>query len=184
MHVTAIRKFLKGPPKIEEQHLTTSEINSMFIKPETKGIGYPFITQYINQCDALTGKPLVQPATVFISHAWRYSFYDVVVEVMEQHACEHPDAYFWFDLFTNITRMRWPLRTLNGSKQHSDKVWGRLVIKYFTFFHPGMALNRYSELGVCMKSSPHWRTRKSHCTSSFLVHGESKSKSKIYRSGR
>ena len=123
MHVTAIRKFLKDPPKIEEQHLTTSEINSMFIKPETKGIGYPFITQYINQCDALTGKPLVQPATVFISHAWRYSFYDVVVEVMEQHACEHPDAYFWFDLFTNITRMRWPLRTLNGSKQHSDKVF-------------------------------------------------------------
>ena len=100
-HIIAIRKFLKDHPKIEEQHLTTSEINSMFIKPETKGIGYPFITQYINQCDALTGKPLVQPATVFISHAWRYSFYDVVVEVMEQHACEHPDAYFWFDLFTN-----------------------------------------------------------------------------------
>ena len=73
----------------------------MFIKPETKGTGNLFITQYINQCDALTGKPLVQPATVFVSHAWRYSFYDLVVDVMEQHAWEHPDAYFWFDLFTN-----------------------------------------------------------------------------------
>ena len=77
------------------------QVNTMFIKPETKGTGNPFITQYINQCDALTGKPLVQPATVFVSHALRYSFYDVVVDVMEQHAWEHPDAYFWFDLFTN-----------------------------------------------------------------------------------
>lgn len=45
--------------------------------------------------------PYVSSATVFVSHAWRYSFYDVVVDVMEQHAKEHPETYFWFDLFTN-----------------------------------------------------------------------------------
>lgn len=41
------------------------------------------------------------PATVFVSHAWRYEFCDVVVNALEQHASEHPHSYFWFDLFTN-----------------------------------------------------------------------------------
>ena len=39
-------------------------------------------------CDASNGKPLVAPATVFVSHAWRYEFCDVV-------------GNFRFDLFTN-----------------------------------------------------------------------------------
>lgn len=52
-------------------------------------------------CDDTTGAPLISSATVFVSHAWRYSFYDVVVDIMEQHAMKNPDAYFWFDLFTN-----------------------------------------------------------------------------------
>ena len=51
--------------------------------------------------DHSTKIPLTAPATVFVSHAWRYNFYSVVVDVMEQFAAEHPDAYFWFDLFTN-----------------------------------------------------------------------------------
>ena len=38
---------------------------------------------------------------VFVSQAWSYSFYDVVVDAVEQHAKEHPNAYFWFDLFRN-----------------------------------------------------------------------------------
>ena len=71
------------------------------MKPESLGTGNPYISKYLDLCDSKTGKPLVAPATVFVSHAWRYSFYDVVVDAMEQHAKEHPDAYFWFDLFTN-----------------------------------------------------------------------------------
>ena len=60
---------------------------------------------YSNICYlTLTMRQLGNPwcaATVFVSHAWRYSFYDIVVDVMEQYAGEFPDAYFWFDLYTN-----------------------------------------------------------------------------------
>ena len=38
---------------------------------------------------------------MFVSHAWKYAFYDVVVAAMEQYASKDSDAYFWFDLFTN-----------------------------------------------------------------------------------
>ena len=40
-------------------------------------------------------------AMVFVSHALKWKFYDVVVAVMEQYASKHPDAYFWCNLFTN-----------------------------------------------------------------------------------
>ena len=51
--------------------------------------------------DPNSGVAFVSSATVFVSHAWRYTFYSVVVDVMEQYAAEHPNAYFWFDLFSN-----------------------------------------------------------------------------------
>ena len=33
--------------------------------------------------DETAGVPLVSTATVFVCHAWRYAFYNVVVDVME-----------------------------------------------------------------------------------------------------
>ena len=56
---------------------------------------------YDGMSDTGSGKPFVATATVYISHAWRYSFCEVVVDVMEGHAKDNPDSYFWFDLFTN-----------------------------------------------------------------------------------
>ena len=101
LHITAIRKFLNDHPKVKEDNLTTSQINSEYIKPETAGTGQAYIHQYQGIRDDINGAPLVSSATVFVSHAWRYAFYDVVVDVMEQHVREDPDAYFWLDLFTN-----------------------------------------------------------------------------------
>ena len=101
MHITAIQKFIQDHPPVKIDHLTTSEINSEFVKPETKGTSRSYIQKYISLQDETSGVPLVSAATVFVSHAWRYSFYDVVVDVMEQYASQHPDPYFWFDLFTN-----------------------------------------------------------------------------------
>ena len=101
LHITAIRKFLSDHPQIRKNNLTTSQINSAVIKPETKAINSCYIEKYIDLCDSSNGKPLVAPATVFVSHAWRYEFCDVVVNALEQHASEHPHSYFWFDLFTN-----------------------------------------------------------------------------------
>lgn len=101
MHITAIRRFIEDHPKVKVDHLTTSEINSAFVKPETKHTNQSYIQLYKDAQDPTTGIPLVSTATVFVSHAWRYAFYDVVVNVMEQYASRNPDAYFWFDLFTN-----------------------------------------------------------------------------------
>ena len=101
MHISAIRKFIEDHPQAITDHLTTSQLNKAFVKAETEGTGHPYIEKYRTLKDADTGVPFVSTATVFVSHAWRYSFYDVVVDVMEQYAVDHPHAYFWFDLFTN-----------------------------------------------------------------------------------
>ena len=58
----------------------------MIVKPESKGTGKPYIQIYANSKDKITWKPLVSAATVFVSQAWRYSFYDVMVDVMDQYA--------------------------------------------------------------------------------------------------
>eukprot|EP01042_Synura_sphagnicola_P000244 gene244-252_t len=42
----------------------------------------------------------VKPAVVFISHAWKYIFLDVV-EALQNHFRDEPDAVIWFDLFSN-----------------------------------------------------------------------------------
>lgn len=80
--------------------MTTSDTNRAVIKPETAGTDNPYIHLYIG-CKDEAGRNLVAPATVFVSHAWRYKLADTVIDVMEQHAASHPNAYFWFDLFTN-----------------------------------------------------------------------------------
>jgi hypothetical protein len=42
----------------------------------------------------------VGKAIVFISHAWKYDFQDVLA-VMLDHAEKNPNTFFWFDLFCN-----------------------------------------------------------------------------------
>ena len=101
LHITAVRKFISDYPEIKDKNLTTSDINRTIVKPETQGSCAPYLHKYMHKNDHSTKIPLTAPATVFVSHAWRYNFYSVVVDVMEQFAAEHPDAYFWFDLFTN-----------------------------------------------------------------------------------
>ena len=38
MHIAAIRKFVEEHPDVESELLTTSQINSQYVKPETLGI--------------------------------------------------------------------------------------------------------------------------------------------------
>lgn len=100
MHISAIRKFLDDHPTARTEDLTTSQCNRQFVRQESQGTNKPFINKY----DGLKNKhgvPLVAPATVFVSHAWKYPFASIVADCMEQHTADEPDAYFWFDLFTN-----------------------------------------------------------------------------------
>lgn len=100
MHISAIRKFLDDHPQVRSENLTTSQCNRQIVKSESEGTGKPYINKYVGLKDK-KGKPLVAPATVFISHAWRYPFAITVADCMEQHVDKEPDAYYWFDLFTN-----------------------------------------------------------------------------------
>ena len=100
MHISAIRRFLREHPAVKAERLTTSQTSRRFVKNETYAMNKPYISIYEGEYDE-NGKALIAPATVFVSHAWRYEFVNTVVDVMEQHSLTEPDAYYWFDLFTN-----------------------------------------------------------------------------------
>jgi tetratricopeptide (TPR) repeat protein len=81
--------------------LTTTDVCEQVVKPCTLCQQEAFCAQLQRQGSEEVGK-----ATVFVSHAWRYQFLDVVdalVEWEEQRAASgsSPPTYFWFDIFTN-----------------------------------------------------------------------------------
>jgi tetratricopeptide (TPR) repeat protein len=59
-------------------------------------------SELCSYCDMLKqrGSDGVGIATVFISHAWKYRFADVV-NALEYHFRDSPDIFIWFDLFSN-----------------------------------------------------------------------------------
>ena len=69
MHIIAICKFLADHQSIESDRLTTLQINSAIIKPETKRTGEAYIQLYASSYDDTSGKPLVAAPSVFVSHA-------------------------------------------------------------------------------------------------------------------
>ena len=75
--------------------LTTTEINDIYQKKITD-------QHKISFCDYLSylEHPAVGEATVFISHAWKYKFVDVI-EALQFHFKDQPDVIIWFDLFSN-----------------------------------------------------------------------------------
>lgn len=85
--------------RVSNPSWTTRDICDNIVVPETQGRRCAYIDLLKGAVDA-AGRPLVAPATVFVSHAWKYPF-DAPFSVMMEHARDNPDAYFWFDLFVN-----------------------------------------------------------------------------------
>ncbi len=79
--------------------MTTTDICNIIVKPETKAQHTSYIDHFHRKLDA-NGRPFLAPATVFVSHAWKYKFSEPV-DVMEQYEAENPNSYFWFDLLVN-----------------------------------------------------------------------------------
>ena len=100
MSISAFQAFIGEFEDVKTKELTTTAISEQFVKAENGGKGAPYINKYIGMKDE-DGKPYLATATVFVSHAWQYKFYDVVFTAMQQHANEYANTYFWFDLFTN-----------------------------------------------------------------------------------
>ena len=116
MHINAIKHFAAEYPTVKESGITTSGINKEIVKPKTLGTNQPYFNKYIGVRDPNTGVPYTSSATVFVSHAWKYKFYEVVVAVMEQYASKHQDVYFWFDHFT--IKIQSTRKTLTSSAPH------------------------------------------------------------------
>ena len=53
-------------------------------------------------CELLAeqNSPDIGEASHFISHAWKFSFMDVV-DALQHHFSHESDVYLWFDLFSN-----------------------------------------------------------------------------------
>ena len=77
------------------QGLTTTEVSEKFVKPMSESCQSSF-------CDMLKGQshPAVGVASVFISHAWKYRFLEVV-DALIYHFEDEPSIVIWFDLFSN-----------------------------------------------------------------------------------
>lgn len=75
--------------------LTTTEVCQQFVMPATAEAKLSF-------CQLLTceGSDVVAPAEVFISHAWKYQFLDVI-DALLFHFRDKPEIVIWFDLFSN-----------------------------------------------------------------------------------
>ncbi len=87
-------------PQIKDEDLTTGDMNEAIIKPATKGTKKSFTRNQVG-IRGKSGRYVVQPATVFISHAWKYHFFKVNIDVFEQYEKANPNTYFWFCLFNN-----------------------------------------------------------------------------------
>lgn len=77
------------------QGLTSTDVCEQFIKPATEATRCSY-------CELLQThrSDAVGVATVFISHAWKYAFLDVL-DALRSHFVTQPDVIIWFDLFSN-----------------------------------------------------------------------------------
>jgi hypothetical protein len=82
--------------------MTTNEVCNEYLKPLTVAKGASYCELLMEQ-----NSPNVGSATLFISHAWKYKFMDVVKTIRTIKMEE--GTFIWFDLFSNS-----PLCLLSG----------------------------------------------------------------------
>jgi len=101
-----LRKFVEdATAALGAGDFTTKDACDAVVVPRTRPQMCAYVDLYEGQLD-VSGRPYLAPATVFISHAWKYPL-DTPVSVMLQHAEANPNAYCWFDLFVNNQVRHW-----------------------------------------------------------------------------
>ena len=78
--------------------MRTSDVCDKYIKPVTDGAMSSYCEYLVAQGYKSCRGSAVGIATVFISHAWKCLFLDVV-DALEYHFRTEPDLIVWFDLF-------------------------------------------------------------------------------------
>jgi len=76
--------------------LSTDDVNERHVKPMTRKMK-------VSYCEFLKKEYFdsVGEAQVFISHAWRCDFLNVI-DTLQHHFRDNPDIIIWFDLFQII----------------------------------------------------------------------------------
>lgn len=91
----------EGTIKKRFEEMTTTDVCNHVMKPLLAELkcSYCEYLEKSQRCNLLGGN-LVGTGSVFISHAWKYKFLDVV-DAIEQHFYGQQDVFIWFDLFSN-----------------------------------------------------------------------------------
>eukprot|EP01041_Mallomonas_annulata_P004501 gene4501-8953_t len=98
VRISVFREFITDcGGESELMNLSTTEVCERFLKPLTYADGASYC-EYYRRYGADSQN--VSDASVFISHAWKYNFMEVVT-TLESHFQNTPDIYIWFDLFSN-----------------------------------------------------------------------------------
>ena len=93
--VSFLKEFIDSIGRANLGGKSTTDVCNDYVKAATQ-------MSQLSYCELLTsqGNPAVGKARVFISHAWKYMFLDVV-SALENHFSDAMDTVIWFDLFSN-----------------------------------------------------------------------------------
>ncbi len=91
-----IREFIDANGgQVAFEDLTTDDVNNRFIVPQTQATKLSLCAQM-----KLEGDARIQPATWFVSYAWRYKFLDMVKALEAFFADKVGVIVIWLDLFS------------------------------------------------------------------------------------
>lgn len=87
--------------------LSTRDVHKLIIKPETDERRCRYVELPGWGDRACRGMPFVGDASSFVSHSWDSPWEELVAALCE-HAEQHPDHYYWVDIFAVIQHWRTP----------------------------------------------------------------------------
>jgi hypothetical protein len=100
----AFLRAFRAAHSAELQGKTTSEVCKQLVKPATEQPrdSLAALLRRMGATDPQTGQPYAARATLFVSHAWRYSHTDLL-DAIDAHAGHLPNpelVYVWLDVFS------------------------------------------------------------------------------------
>jgi hypothetical protein len=114
--------------------LTTTEVSDLFMKERNEVAKMSY-----SEMKHKEGSEEVRKANVFVSHAWRYRFLDVIDALKAHFSSEDlSNIVIWFDLFSNNQNQTddIPFEWWCGTFQHSIHSIGRTVAVFLPWENP------------------------------------------------
>ena len=126
------------------EEMTTTDVCEVLLKPIVVADKSSYVDYLVEHEDA----SVVSKAQVFISHAWKYTFTDVVNAICN-HFESKPDIFIWFDLFSNnqIEAPNLDFDWWSGTFKNAIKDFGYVVMVISPWNNPVPLHGR----GACLK---------------------------------